>query len=93
MPTYEYEYTKADGEVVRVQRFNVPMSEHDKPVEVKDEDGKVYSATRVMSVTADMSYSWTDDVRNSDLPPVDAKPEDVTAAMNKKPRKRRNKKK
>lgn len=84
MPIYEYQYTRADGRVVQVTKHNVPMSEYDKPITVTDiDDGQEYQAERIPSLTADMSYSWTDDVRNSDLPPVDATPEDVAKAMKK----------
>lgn len=76
MPTYEYMYKRKDGTEVIVERSNVPISERNTPIEVED-GGEVYTAERILSLTADMSYSWTDDVRNSDLPPVDAKPEDV----------------
>lgn len=85
MATYEYEYTREDGTCVRVQRVNVPMSQSSDPIEVVDkEDGKCYLAERIMSLTADMSFSWSDDVRNSDLPPVDAKPEDVAKALSRR---------
>lgn len=91
MPMYEYEYTREDGSVVQIV-YPGSMETASEPIEVVDkEDGNRYIATRIMSLTADMSYSWSDDVRNSDLPPVNYTPEDVKRDLAKK--KRRSKKK
>ena len=85
MPTYEYEYTRNDGKEIRVTRYNVSVSKCSEPIEVVDEsDGNTYIAERVISLTADMSHSWSDDVRNSDLPPVHYTPEDVKADLAKR---------
>ena len=78
MATYEYQYTRSDGTSIRVERINVPMSKASESVEVVDEvDGKRYIAKRIMSITANMGHSWSEDVRTSDLPPKHYGPEDV----------------
>jgi hypothetical protein len=78
MAHYEYEYVRADGVRVVVERVNVPMAESDTPVEVLDDtDKNTYIATRILSLTADMSLSWDEDIKASDLPPKHYGPEDV----------------
>jgi hypothetical protein len=78
MPTYEYEYTRKDGKTVRVTKFAVPVEESAKPIRVVDKtDGRRYTARRIMSITARMNHSWSEDVNASDLPPKHYGPEDV----------------
>lgn len=76
MPCYEYKYTRMDGTVVTVERSNVPMRQSQEPIMVLD-DGEVYAAERVISLTADMKVSWNVDLNAGDLPPVKASTEDV----------------
>ncbi len=94
MPTYEYQYTRKNGHVVTLERLYVPMSQAAEPIEVLDtEDGNRYIAERIISAGGDMSLAWTDDVRNSDLPPKHYGPEDVKRDLaHRKSRKRRKKK-
>ena len=54
------------------------MSKSADPIEVVDSvDGNTYIAERILSLTADMGYSWDYATNTSDLPPVDAHPKDV----------------
>lgn len=82
MAIYEYEYTKADGTTVVVEEIR-SMSDRLNDLEVIDlQDGNSYLATFRMSVNADMSKSWDDEMLNSDLPPRHYSPEDVQRDLN-----------
>lgn len=92
MPTYEYLYTRADGEEITVTKVNVPMSQSSESIEVIDEeDGISYIAERVISLTANMGASWDEDVRNSDLPPKHYGPEDVQRDLDRRKGRKRTK--
>jgi len=83
--TYEYEYIRKDGTHVTIERSGIPMGMASEPLEVIDpEDGNRYIAERIISLTSDMSWSWESDVRNSDLPPVNADPADVKRTLDKR---------
>ena len=85
MAYYEYEYIRADGIRVVIGRAKVPMDQASDPVEVLDlTDKNTYIATRILSLTANMSKAWSDDIINSDLPPVHYGPEDVARDRAKK---------
>ena len=76
--TYEYAYTRKDGTRVEIERSGIPMSKYADPIEVVDPvDGNTYIAERILSLTSDMSHSWERDTRASDLPPINAHPDDV----------------
>lgn len=76
--TYEYTYTREDGTVVEIERSGIPMSKASDPIEVVDpEDGNTYIATRIISLTANMGYTWEYDTNTADLPPVNATPKSI----------------
>lgn len=92
MPTYEYMYERMDGATVKVERVNVPISQSSEDIVVVDTvDGISYIAQRIMSLTGDMSQAWTDDIRNSDLPPKHYGPADVTRDRAKRKGRKRSK--
>jgi hypothetical protein len=75
MPIYEYKFTDYKGNEHVIERMR-PAENRDDPITVTYEYEQ-YEAHRVISLTANMGYTWSDDVRNSDLPPVNARPEDI----------------
>lgn len=73
MPLYLYTYTTEAGETKTVEQMR-PLEHRDNPMLIEDEDGNTYNALRTIALTANMNRTWNEDLRTSDLPPVDAKP-------------------
>lgn len=65
MPIYEYEYQDDQGKVHRLEKI-VRKGSPEK-IEVVHE-GKVYEASRVVSLTAKMALNWEVKGTSSDMP-------------------------